>query len=241
MQETILLITEYSRDDKDSHFSKLHEHFPAQNIVYVNASDALASVNNKEVIITAAVVALGTQDTQKYLGLVSALRAINPELLLILLLQYGEEAIAQKALRMGVHDFLIKPVTMDKLRLTLQHAITIRHMRRYIDRLERHISTQSDISPEEKNSIILSQMHSFLVDEKGDVKPLHILEQEIIRSVLKYSNGCVSRAARSLGIGRSTLYRKVDILQGHGRHMARATQMTRPMMNISSSERSSGE
>ncbi len=191
--------------------------------------------------LVAAVVALDGYDAQDYLGLISAMLAASAGLPVILLLPYGEESLAQKALRIGVHDFLVKPVAMEKLKLSIQHAITISHMRRYIDRLERHISSNASITHDEKNSIMLSQMHSFLIDEKGDIKPLHILEQEIIRSVLRYSNGCVSRAARSLGIGRSTLYRKVDMIRDDTIQMVRATHTARPTISMSPRLRSSGE
>jgi len=49
-----------------------------------------------------------------------------------------------------------------------------------------------------------------LTDEKGRVKPLRSLQQDAIRRALEQEGGCMTRAAKSLGIGRSTLYRKVQ-------------------------------
>lgn len=43
----------------------------------------------------------------------------------------------------------------------------------------------------------------------GHIRPLHDIERDVIRVALMLSGGSVGRAARKLGIGRSTLYRKI--------------------------------
>ncbi len=48
-----------------------------------------------------------------------------------------------------------------------------------------------------------------LLDEKGDVRKLDALESEAIRFALAHYRGQMSAMARKLGIGRSTLYRKM--------------------------------
>jgi DNA-binding NtrC family response regulator len=47
------------------------------------------------------------------------------------------------------------------------------------------------------------------VDEGGDVRKLAEVEEELIRFALKFYRGQMSQVARKLGIGRSTLYRKL--------------------------------
>lgn len=47
------------------------------------------------------------------------------------------------------------------------------------------------------------------LDAKGDVRPLETLERELIEFALKLHGGRMSKVARALGIGRSTLYRKL--------------------------------
>ncbi len=47
------------------------------------------------------------------------------------------------------------------------------------------------------------------VDESGEVRKLAAVEEELIRFALKFYGGQMSRVARRLGIGRSTLYRKL--------------------------------
>ena len=48
-----------------------------------------------------------------------------------------------------------------------------------------------------------------LLDENGDVRRLESLEEETIRFALSHYRGQMSEMARKLGIGRSTLYRKM--------------------------------
>jgi DNA-binding NtrC family response regulator len=48
-----------------------------------------------------------------------------------------------------------------------------------------------------------------LVDEDGELKTLDALETEIIRFALRHYRGHMSEVSRRLGIGRSTLYRKL--------------------------------
>jgi DNA-binding NtrC family response regulator len=47
------------------------------------------------------------------------------------------------------------------------------------------------------------------LDARGDVRPLETLERELIEFALKRHGGRMSKVARALGIGRSTLYRKL--------------------------------
>jgi DNA-binding NtrC family response regulator len=51
-----------------------------------------------------------------------------------------------------------------------------------------------------------------LVDESGDLRKLEELEAGIIRFALQHYRGHMSEVSRRLGIGRSTLYRKLKEL-----------------------------
>jgi DNA-binding NtrC family response regulator len=48
-----------------------------------------------------------------------------------------------------------------------------------------------------------------LLDERGELRSFGVLEEEVIRFAIGHCGGCLSEAARRLGIGRSTLYRKM--------------------------------
>jgi DNA-binding NtrC family response regulator len=51
-----------------------------------------------------------------------------------------------------------------------------------------------------------------LVDTGGDIRTLAELEAEVIRFAISHCRGRMSEVARRLGIGRSTLYRKLENL-----------------------------
>ena len=48
-----------------------------------------------------------------------------------------------------------------------------------------------------------------LLDERGEMRPFGVLEEEVIRFAIDHYRGRMSEVARRLGIGRSTLYRKI--------------------------------
>lgn len=51
------------------------------------------------------------------------------------------------------------------------------------------------------------------IDANGRVKQLRLIEDEVIRYAVHTSKGSMSKAARSLGIGRSTLYRRITAME----------------------------
>jgi len=56
------------------------------------------------------------------------------------------------------------------------------------------------------------QLQSSALTEDTDIKSLNLseVEREVIRQALRKSNGNLTRAAEELGIGRTTLYRKME-------------------------------
>ena len=48
-----------------------------------------------------------------------------------------------------------------------------------------------------------------LLDEQGNMRSLEDVEAEMIRFSIDHHRGRMTKVARSLGIGRSTLYRKL--------------------------------
>jgi DNA-binding NtrC family response regulator len=51
-----------------------------------------------------------------------------------------------------------------------------------------------------------------LVGDHGDIRPLDEVERETIRFAIQHYRGQMSKVARKLAIGRSTLYRKLKDL-----------------------------
>ncbi|MUZ63955.1 sigma-54-dependent transcriptional regulator [Agrobacterium vitis] len=71
----------------------------------------------------------------------------------------------------------------------------------FIDRLP--APRAEDPRPVALDNVIVS------IDESGNVRQLAEIEEELIRFALKFYRGQMSQVARKLGIGRSTLYRKL--------------------------------
>ena len=51
-----------------------------------------------------------------------------------------------------------------------------------------------------------------LLDPAGEVRPLEEIEADLVRYAITHYRGQMSEVARRLGIGRSTLYRKLEAL-----------------------------
>ena len=51
-----------------------------------------------------------------------------------------------------------------------------------------------------------------LLDDAGEVRPMEEIENEVLRFAIAHYRGRMSEVARRLGIGRSTLYRKLESL-----------------------------
>ncbi len=62
-----------------------------------------------------------------------------------------------------------------------------------------------------KNSDINSELID-IFDDEGKCKTIEIIEEEIIRRLVDIYNGNLSEAAKQLDIGRSTIYRKLKLL-----------------------------
>ena len=60
-------------------------------------------------------------------------------------------------------------------------------------------------------------------------KTLKSVEEEAICFALQQANGCMTRAAKNLGIGQSTLYGKVGELETAG-YISRANHTIRPIV-----------
>lgn len=63
--------------------------------------------------------------------------------------------------------------------------------------------------PRERHEPAIVQVRDRFLSPNGELQALADLEREAIAFAIEYHNGRMSRVARALGIGRSTLYRKV--------------------------------
>lgn len=177
-----------------------------------------------------------------------ALKALQNNLPVIIMTSYGDHQGAVDSIRAGASDFLSKPVPSERLQLSIENALEMQRMCRYIAWLESKFISPSEDSgnaAESTPSPVVADAPLFidtgrkfmLIDAEGKIRTLKNVQEEAIRFALKQADGCMTRAARSLGIGRSTLYRKVSEFSIEG-YISRANQTTRPMIKVSSMDRS---
>lgn len=179
------------------------------------------------------------QDT---LQCIRQIKVHKPQLPVIVLTRYGYERLASMAIRAGADDFVTTPVIMERLGLSIENALKMKQLNNEIARLRNAEKQQqaaiagkpSENTPAPPAVPNFLDMPSFL-DMNGQLKKLRAIEEEAIRFAVYHCDGCMTRTARSLGIGRSTLYRKLDEMRVAANHISRATQTTRPMMLASSS------
>lgn len=135
------------------------------------------------------------------------LRKITQQLPVIALFKYGQHALIQAVVHQaGAVDYLTLPSSLERLQTTIKNALTIFHMRKALEQWGQYHfeSPYMDTSP------ALPRVKAIdVMDQNGAPKKLSHLEKEIIQTVLRYHQGCLARTARQLGIGRTTLYRKL--------------------------------
>ena len=66
------------------------------------------------------------------------------------------------------------------------------------------------VGPTDRNSLHRYGLAT-LLDERGEIRPLEAVEEEMIRFAVEHCHGHIGEVARRLGMGRSTLYRKLRI------------------------------
>lgn len=161
---------------------------------------------------------------------IRSLKTVYPDLPVIVLVAYGDEESSVQVIQAGAFDCLSKPVTTERLRIALNNALKFQRMSQYIAWLERNMAARPDGQD-------AGGTDPMLIDGQQKVKTLKSIQEEAIRVALEQADGCMTRAARSLGIGRSTLYRKVNEFAIDG-YISRENQTTRPIIKISSTGRS---
>lgn len=71
------------------------------------------------------------------------------------------------------------------------------------------IQDENNNIPQSSNYLSISKGTIFSIDKYGEIRRLSDIEKEMIRLAMKLYREQMSEVARRLGIGRSTLYRKI--------------------------------
>ncbi|WP_029005017.1 response regulator transcription factor [Azorhizobium doebereinerae] len=160
------------------------------------------------------------------MGVLGALKARGETLPVVAAVTSAGLDAAASALRAGARDFVVKPAGTLRLRVAITNALALAaaaaprepasepqrgevpHLRlaHDADRTPPAAATQALEAPASAAS------HLPLLDALGHVRSLEQVEAEVIRAAVSLYGGRMSEVARRLGMGRSTLYRKLSAL-----------------------------
>lgn len=128
-------------------------------------------------------VCLAIDDAARF-DLLQQIRAIDAQLSVIVVTNQDE--IAERALREGVYDVIARP-TAPRVRHAVARAIQHRELVGHVSELQSRLAQY----------------------EGASVVPMRELERTAIERALRATRGSVTKAAKLLGIGRATLYRRL--------------------------------
>jgi DNA-binding NtrC family response regulator len=131
-------------------------------------------------------------------------QAHEPELAAVAL---GESVSAEsvvEAMRLGACDFLFKPITTQKLRLSFSRALQVRsrHLKMRDTDVLASVAPRGDQSPAP-----LDQGQCVMVPLLCDYRRI---EKHLVKATVLLFNGNKTAAAKSLGMHRRTLYRVLE-------------------------------
>ncbi|OYX72301.1 MAG: hypothetical protein B7Y95_10870 [Rhizobiales bacterium 32-66-11] len=148
------------------------------------------------------------------LGVLGALKARGcPVPVVASVTPSGLDAVAS-AIRLGARDFVVKPVGALRLKVAITNAVALAGLVRAESqaRVDRHNVVTLAPAPDLEDAAEDPAPQMSLIDPQGHVRALVQIEEEAIRAAVALYGGRMSEVARRLGIGRSTLYRRLNAL-----------------------------
>lgn len=141
------------------------------------------------------------------------LKMTYPDSAILVLVSFGDQVAEQEAIDNGADDVLTRPVSLTRLSLTL------RNLSELVSRRTQNYSNSSSFTQP-----IMRKDTVHILQDDGRLKRLHQIEQEIIKFAVNHCHGHISNTAKALGIGRSTLYRKLDAMDTREKFEQRVLQ-----------------
>lgn len=148
------------------------------------------------------------------LGVLGALKARGcPVPVVACVTPSGLDAVAS-AIRLGARDFVVKPVGALRLKVAITNAVALAGLvcAESQARVDRHNVVTLAPAPDLEDAAEDPAPQMSLIDPQGHVRALVQIEEEAIRAAVALYGGRMSEVARRLGIGRSTLYRRLNAL-----------------------------
>lgn len=208
MQETILIV-----GDRPARL-RVVEQAVCQRLRYhavtaESGQEAIEWLNSRRQPSPDLVLLEVTSSVTDGLQVIRALRTCPLQLPIIVLRHCGERGlVASQAIHAGADGFLTTPVPLALLRVSIQNALKLRRLAERVEQLQHGIFLPSHVKRDD--AVVGAGAETLaMIDVRGRIKTLKRIEEEAIRFVLSRSGGSVSQTARSLGIGRSTLYRRL--------------------------------
>jgi DNA-binding NtrC family response regulator len=149
-------------------------------------------------------------EISNWLKFIRTIKKRNPDFPIIIITKYGEHEYATQAIEAGANDFLTIPIATARLKLSISNALRLRHLQQTIHKLEQKLEINGKYIPPQ-NQPTLATLSP--IDNNGKIKKLRTIEDEAIRFALVNCSNSMSKAAQMLGIGRSTIYRKLGELE----------------------------
>lgn len=137
---------------------------------------------------------------------------------LVAMVPYGDVDMVEQVLAQGADDYISQPIPLQRLKTTLRNALRTRTLLKH-----------------SAGHVAMANGHAhdghLLFNAAGSLRSLREIEDAAIAYAIQCCDGCITQAARMLGIGRSTLYRKLQ--EKMSPQISRENQTTRPMMVVS--------
>jgi len=184
-------------------------------IVELNKAISAAEAKAYDLII------LDIHEGREGQALIHALKDRFPTVPLIAMVAYGNINLVEQVIAQGADDYISQPISLERLKTTLRNALRLRTL----------LASHGANSPAYPASF---QNSRWLMDADGKWKTLREIEDAAIDHTIRNCGGCITKAARVLGVGRSTLYRKMQEKISARDQNARDSHTTRPMMAVSS-------
>ncbi len=120
MQKTVLII-----DDKHSVYESLalnFQDFGYRSLWAADSRTAMETLSREEVSVVLLDLSLGHESG---IDLLPRIKAFAPALPVIMITGYGTLELAVKSIKIGAYDFLSKPLDFDRLRETVEQALSL--------------------------------------------------------------------------------------------------------------------
>lgn len=152
-------------------------------------------------------ILLDISNTTEDCNLIFTIKTLTTYCPIIVLVKYGDYESAMLSLNAGAHDFLCKPAAIERISTTLHNTFLFRDAMQVADGLRSKTN-----SPYPFSSYSKSEPPFSFLGQNGMIRRMEEIEAEAIRFAMQYYDGHMTEVARRLGIGRSTLYRKLNEL-----------------------------